>query len=86
MRDAIGYIQYRDALQDRFPLRVGSSRRIAALTRWLARFDTRQPPYPRPTPIHNTLWQAALMWTGRGGEYSAGSAFCARVPTGQVGR
>ena len=80
VRDAIGYIQFRDTLQDRFPLRTALSRRLAAAVRWLPRFDGHHPPYKRPSVAHRFFWQGVLAWMGRNGEYSDGSAFCARKP------
>jgi len=79
LRDAIGYIQYRDSLQDRFPLRMAASQRIARFFSHFPRFDRRKSPYKRPTVLHNAFWQGVLAWMGRSGEYSDGSAFCGRV-------
>jgi ubiquinone/menaquinone biosynthesis C-methylase UbiE len=77
-RDAVGYIQYRDTLQNRFPLRTAFSRTLATAVRALPRFDLGHPPYRRPSVWHRFVWQAVLAWMGRHGEYSDGSAFCAR--------
>jgi ubiquinone/menaquinone biosynthesis C-methylase UbiE len=80
MRDAVGYIQYRDALQDRFPLRARSNRRIASIFKRLPKAYDHGGPFLRPSVLHNAFWQGVLMWMGRAGEYSDGSAFSGRMP------
>lgn len=80
-RDAIRYIQYRGEISDRYPLRAASNRRIVAVARKLPRMGRMSPPFKRSSFLHNFLWQAALVWAGRHGEYSDGSALCARKPT-----
>jgi hypothetical protein len=78
---AIGWIQYHDSLQRLVPLRVGSSRRVAALARLLPNFDRRERlPFRRPRALDLAIGQAYLAWRGRGGEYLGGSAFSARKP------
>jgi hypothetical protein len=79
IRDLIGYIQYRDSIGTRIPLRMASSRRLAALSRLLPAFDRRTPPYRRPSILHRCVAQAILAWAGRHGGYSEGSAFAAKV-------
>lgn len=80
LRDAVGYLQYRNAISGQFPIRVSSSRKLVELAGKLPAFDRRPAPYRRPGLVHQLLWQSALAWAGRHGEYSEGSAFSAMKP------
>lgn len=80
-RDALGYIQYRGSLSEKFPIRVSSSKRLVMIASKFPKFDQKTPPYKRPGPLQQFIWQTALAWAGRHGEYSDGSAMSARKPT-----
>ncbi len=79
-RDALGYIQYRGTIASKFPIRVGSSKRIVEAANKLPSFVKDKAPFKSPGLLRNFLWQAALAWKGRHGQYSEGSALSARKP------
>ncbi|HVG30155.1 MAG TPA: class I SAM-dependent methyltransferase [Pyrinomonadaceae bacterium] len=86
LRDALGYIQYRGEIADRFPLHDGNNKRVVELACKLPSVKSATPPYKKPSALHNLFWQSALAWIGRGGEYSEGSALAARKSRTQGGR
>lgn len=80
LRDALAYIQYRGEIADEFPLHDGGNKRIVAAASKLPKVKHVNPPYRKPGALHNLFWQAGLVWLGRNGEYSEGSAMAARKP------
>lgn len=78
--DAISCLQYRHELAREYPYEL---RKEAILGSWasrLPRLSVPEPPFPRPTRLDRFLRQALLVWRGRYGSYSDGSALSARKP------
>lgn len=79
-REFRNYVKYRRSVAERFPLGKASSKLVVSALAGGSEGPLAAPPFKRPTFLHDLFWQAVLMWMGRGGEYSEGSAFSARKP------
>lgn len=80
LRDALSVRQLRGELADAHPIEHPKARLLVKLAEMLPRLEPAGPPFRRPRAWERFLGQALLVWRGRKGTYSIGSALSARKP------